>query len=47
MGLQLTACVTHNSTPADANAELREKTRVTKDEVPAEGQRKIPVIEQY
>ena len=31
----------------DENARIESQTRVTKDQIPAEGQRKIPVEEQY
>jgi len=31
----------------DENARIQSQTKVTKDQIPAEGQRKIPVTEQY
>jgi hypothetical protein len=35
---------TETTTPSSS---LRSSTRVVKDEIPAEGERKIPVVEQY
>ena len=36
-----------NPPAPDENARIQSQTRVTKDQIPAEGQRKIPVEEQY
>lgn len=47
--LILSACesVSQYETEATVPASTRSTTRVVKDEIPAEGQRKIPVVEQY
>jgi len=55
LGLQLllpvmtTLLIGCASKPAahDENARIQSQTKVTKDQIPAEGQRKIPVTEQY
>ncbi len=46
--LVLGACETGNQyeTETSVPASTRSSTRVLKDEIPAEGQRKIPVVEQ-
>ncbi len=47
--LVFTGCETRNNyeTETAVPASSRSSTRVVKDEIPAEGGRKIPVIEQY
>jgi len=48
--LLLTGCATRSQLETEtttSSSSLRSSTRVVKDEIPAEGQRKIPVIEQY
>lgn len=50
MALVLGACATRNQFETETtttSSSPRSGTRVLKDEIPAEGQRKIPVIEQY
>ena len=42
----LIGCASHPKAP-DENARIQSQTKVTKDQIPAEGQRKIPVTEQY
>ena len=39
-------CASEPKAPNE-NARIQSQTRVTKDQIPAEGQRKIPVEEQY
>ena len=47
--LLLGACEYQNryETETAVPASTGERTRVVKDQIPAEGQRKIPVVEQY
>ena len=48
--LLLASCTTGNRFETETttpSSSLRSSTRVVKDEIPVEGQRKIPVIEQY
>lgn len=51
VALVLGACSTgsrlETETTTSSSSSVRSKTRVVKDEIPAEGQRKIPVIEEY
>jgi hypothetical protein len=50
VALVLGSCATRSQLETETttpSSSLRSSTRVVKDEIPAEGQRKIPVIEQY
>ncbi len=49
MPLLFGACESQNryETETTVAAPTRSSTRVVKDEIPAEGERKIPVVEQY
>jgi hypothetical protein len=50
MALALEACATGNQLETETTTpspSLRSSTRVVTDEIPAEGERKIPVIQQY
>jgi hypothetical protein len=50
MALALEACATGNQLETEtttSSPSLRSSTRVVTDEIPAEGERKIPVIQQY
>lgn len=49
MPLLFGACELQNryETETTVASPTRSSTRVVKDEIPAEGQRKIPVVEQY
>jgi len=45
--LTLAGCAIPDRNTLETSTETRSRTTVVKDEIPAEGQRKIPVIEQY